>query len=249
MRFRRRASGCSQLFPDELERALQGRRSCRRQLFRGLDAGGLDLDRDRPLRQRAEPRRDLEHEVDPDIAGDGVADRALHLGRIPGPVRDDPSQHRAGRAAADDGADEDQQLGLQVLEPLRNGDRAIVELLDEDARPEVIGREPLDGTPTEIEIALKELADPADEDARAETLVCEGAHVKSFGPRGPCANQSAPQAHVFTSRTTVPCPVWTWVVHGMQGSKLRIVRSMSIEVNFDGSEVSSMIGVFSTASS
>ncbi len=35
----------------------------------------------------------------------------------------------------------------------------------------------------------------------------------------------------------------------MHGSKLRMARSMSMEVNLAGSETSSMMGVFTTASS
>ena len=54
---------------------------------------------------------------------------------------------------------------------------------------------------------------------------------------------------MLTSRTTVPLPVETCVVHGIHGSKLRIARSMSIDVNCLGSPNFSMIGVLITASS
>ena len=124
---------------------LQRRRSFLGQLFRRLDTGGLDLDRDRALRQRPQTCRDLEHEVDPDVAGDGVADRALNLGSIPRRLLDDPPHHRAGRAAAHDRPDDDQQIGSQVFEPLRDGDGPVVELLDEHVRAEILGYQPLDG--------------------------------------------------------------------------------------------------------
>jgi len=40
-----------------------------------------------------------------------------------------------------------------------------VELLDEDALAEILRREPLDGQPAQIEVALVELPDSSDEDA------------------------------------------------------------------------------------
>ena len=68
-------------------------------------------------------------------------------------------------AAARDGTDEDQQIGPQVLEPLRHRHGAVVELLDEYPLAELLPGEPLDREPPEIQIALVELPDPADEDA------------------------------------------------------------------------------------
>lgn len=136
-------------------------------MLRGLDAGRLDFDRDRPLRQRSEARRDLEHEIDPDVAGHGVPDRALHLGRVPWRMLDDPPYHGAGRTAAHNSPDEDQEVRAQVLEPLGDGDGAVMELLDAHARAEILGRQPLDGAPAQVEIALVQLSDPANENLHA----------------------------------------------------------------------------------
>ncbi|MEO5790509.1 MAG: hypothetical protein ABIR67_00380 [Gaiellaceae bacterium] len=76
-----------------------------------------------------------------------------------------PPLDGAGLAAARDGTDENQQVGPQILEPLRHRDRAVVELLDEYALPELLAREPLDREPAQVEVALVELTNAADEDA------------------------------------------------------------------------------------
>jgi len=101
-------AGSKKLLPDELHDELQRGRSFPGQMLRGLDARRLDLDRDRPLGQRPQARRDLEHEVDPDVAGHGVPDRALDLRRVPWWKLDDPPFHSAGWPAAHDRPDEDQ---------------------------------------------------------------------------------------------------------------------------------------------
>ncbi len=76
-----------------------------------------------------------------------------------------PPLDGAWLATARDGTDEDQQVGPQVLEPLRHRDRAVMELLDEHALPEFLAREPLDREAAQVEVALVELANSADEDA------------------------------------------------------------------------------------
>jgi len=144
---------------------LQRCRSFRGQLFRRLDTGRLDLDRDRPLRQGAEARRDLDDQVDPDVAGHGVADRALDLRGSARRLLDLPTHDGARRAAADYGADDDQEVGPQVLEPLRDGDRPVMDLLDEHVRSEVFGGKSFDRAPAQVKISLVQLADSADQDA------------------------------------------------------------------------------------
>ncbi len=138
--------------------------------FRGkllgwLDGGGLDFDRDRLRRQGAEAGCDLDDEVDPDVARDRVADRRLELGGVERDRIESSPLDGPRRPPARDGTDEDQQVGLKILEPLRDRDRAVVELLDEDALAEILRREPLDGQPAQIEVALVELPDSSDEDA------------------------------------------------------------------------------------
>jgi hypothetical protein len=122
--------------------------------------------------------------------------------------------------------DKDQPAGSQLLEPLAHRHRAVVERLERDAVAQRLARQPLERDAPEVEVALVQLTDRPDDD-----------------------RQSAPQAHVLTSRTMLPAPVCTCVVHGMHGSKLRMARSMSIEVKRSGSAISSRIGVRITASS
>jgi hypothetical protein len=123
--------------------------------------------------------------------------------------------------------DEHEGIRSKLLEPLGNGDGAVGQLLHDHVRPEILIGQPDHREPAQIEVSLVELGDAGDEDQR----------------------QSAPHEQVLTCPITVPSPVAVCVVHGMQGSNERIARSMSIDVNCDGSENFSRIGVFSTACS
>ena len=144
---------------------LERRHRLRRELLGRRDTRGLDLDRDRAPGQRAEAGCDLQHEVDPDVAGHRVADGSLDI-RGPDRLRPVvPALHGSRGPPSRHGADEDEHVGPKLLQSLRDRHGAVEEILHEHVGPEILRCQPLDGVPPEVEISLVELADPADQDA------------------------------------------------------------------------------------
>jgi len=137
----------------------------RRELLGRRDTRGLDLDRDRAPGQRAESGGNLQHEVDPDVAGHRVADGSLDIHGSVGLRPVVAALHGSGRPPSRHGADEDEQIGPKLLQSLRDRHGAVEEILHEHVRPEILRCQPLDGVPPEVEISLVELADPADQNA------------------------------------------------------------------------------------
>lgn len=109
--------------------------------------------------------RDVEHEVDVHVAGDGVGDGPLQLLRRPRGRRPPPLD-RPRRPPARDGGDEEQPLRRQLLQPLGDRDRAVGQILDDDVRRRLA--DSIDGEPPEVEVTLVQLADATDEDARRD---------------------------------------------------------------------------------
>ena len=99
------------------------------------------------------------------VAGDGVGDGPLDLLRRSSDRRGRTPLDCAGHAPARDRRDQDQPLRRELLETLRDRDGTVREILDDDLRAEVA--EPLDCDATEVEVALIELPDSTDENARA----------------------------------------------------------------------------------
>jgi hypothetical protein len=108
--------------------------------------------------------RHLQHEVDVDVPGDGVRDRTLDLCRRARQRRHLSSLDRPRRTPACFRGNEDEHVRLQLLEPLCDRNRAVRELLDENARAEIVVQQPLDGDSAQVEVALVEVSDPADDD-------------------------------------------------------------------------------------
>ncbi len=97
------------------------------------------------------------------VAGHGVTHSELDLrGRQIGGVQA-TTLDVPGHTAPDHGADQHQRRRAQVLQPLGDGDRAVVQLLHHHTGTEVLAPQPLDSEPAEVQVTLEELADSADE--------------------------------------------------------------------------------------
>ncbi len=108
--------------------------------------------------------RDLQDQVDRYVAGGGLADRVLQVAQGKFQRRDLATDHLSGLQSSGSGADQDQDVRVQILQALTDGEGAEEEVLHQDIGPECLVREPFDDDPSDIEIALVELANPADED-------------------------------------------------------------------------------------
>ncbi len=97
-----------------------------------------------------------------DVAGDGVSDRGLQICCVKVWGIDVAPFDGADSATAPDRADQDEEIGLHVLESLRDRDRAVVHLFDQYVGTERLALQPLDGKPTQVEVALEELTDSTD---------------------------------------------------------------------------------------
>jgi hypothetical protein len=92
-----------------------------------------------------------------------VAHRHLDGLRVELERSDAPALDGARHPAALLGADQHERVRRQVLQPLCDGHRAVVQLLDEHAVAEVLGGEPVGCHAPEVEVALEQLADAADQ--------------------------------------------------------------------------------------
>jgi len=161
------------LRPDQLQRAGERRPDRRREVGARLGARGLDLDRDGGRGERAEAGRDVDEQVDADVAGDRAPHRCLHLVGRAGGHGDRAALDRPRHSAPVDRTHQHERARPQVLEPLHDRHRAVGELLDEYAGAEVLRRQALDGEAPRVKVALEQLGHPADEDgvhARARAV-------------------------------------------------------------------------------
>lgn len=111
-----------------------------------------------------ECRRNLQHEVDRDVASGGLAHGVLQVQKGPFQWGDFATAYLAGCASVRRGADQDQDIWVQVLEPLTDCQRPKKEVLHQDLWSERFSGQTLDDDTSEIEIALVELAYPSNVD-------------------------------------------------------------------------------------
>ncbi|MFP5252144.1 MAG: hypothetical protein ACLGHD_07225, partial [Actinomycetes bacterium] len=137
-----------------------------REALRRLEKHRLELDRDGPGGQSVEGERHLDHEIECDVPRQRLADGALQLLGRQVDAMDPPPLERAGSAAALDCSDQHECLRLQVVKALDDRDSSVMQVLDDDAGAQLLARERLGGVAAEVQVALVELPDAADEDGQ-----------------------------------------------------------------------------------
>ncbi len=144
------------------------------------------------------------------------------------------SAHRAGRVdVAREGSDQHHPLRRQLPQAVEHPVPGIGEVFEHDViRPPEALDSP-DELGSEVEVAQPRQADATH----------QGEARRRFG-----GGHSSVQPQELTSRTITPLPVSMWVVQGMHGSKLRMVRRMSMPLT-SSSATLSRIGVSTMACS
>ena len=179
--------------------------------FPALKFDGLDLNDDDVVRQHAKVLGDHQEIIQIDDAGDSLRDARLNLffrRELLAPL--DPINSTRLAPALCSREEHHAIVWGAILQVLHDGDGAITEIVDFDAGIPIERFESGEQIWPDGEIAEVSIADDADKSSQGYS--------------------STPHAQVLTSRVTTLSEPSTYmcVVHGMQGSKLRMVRRMSI---------------------